>query len=530
MSNVGDHRGSRAGAPTVDVGNGAVTAEHQREDVTRDQSEVQSAAAYRCREAQESAQKVRQRAVAIDDATADLRRIMAGGADVLASTEILDRITRFADSRAAERYGTVMGVALRAVLAIPPQVVLPPIIGGEVSLNLLLALVGTSGGGKGSADKSAAAAVRMSIGGHRPFVPPPMLPIGTGEGINRTFAVAERDKQGSGQVGLRWHTDHALFGCRDIAALDAITARRGATLVPELLKAYMGEELGFANAEKERRVMLPMHSYRLCLSAGVQPDNGAVLLNDQARRDGVPQRFLWAPVRPGVARSRRRADDAAVEAVDVTVPSFGIDPFRIAIGGDDDGGPLDFDASARPLVLIDVESSIAQQIIDADAAKDLDPFGRSADPLAGHRLLAQLKLAAAFAVLHNRTVVGSGDWQRAERFMAVSTAVADVVAAESQSAAEQDAVRRGQIDGQRLAASDDARSAATLQTVIQRITRYLAEQTDWVSQGAVRRSVTAKLRPYFDDAMLALFADGTIEARKTKRGGQDIVVHRLATK
>ena len=127
-----------------------------------------------------------------------------------------------------------------------------------------------------------------------------MIPVGTGEGINRTYAHAERDKDGSGQVELKWHTDRALFGCRDIATVAALTARQGSTLVPELLKAYMGEELGFANADKDRRVILPMHSYRLCLSAGVQPDNGAVLLNPQAQRDGVPQRFVWTPVRPGV--------------------------------------------------------------------------------------------------------------------------------------------------------------------------------------------------------------------------------------
>ena len=316
------------------------------------------------------ADRARDAATAAANALADLRPVMADNADVFTSSGILAHVARFADARGAERYSVTMGVLMRTVLAVSPQVVLPPIIGGAVSLNLLHTLVGGSGAGKGTADKTAAAAVCLSVGGRRVLPSLPMLPVGTGEGINRTYAHAERDKFGSGQVLLRWHTDRALFGCRDIATFDALTARRGATLVPELLKAYMGEELGFANAERDRRVILPMHTYRLCLSAGVQPDNGAVLLNDQAQRDGVPQRFIWTPVRPGVARPRRKAADAvSVDTLTVPVPDFGIDPARFDVGDDDADSDV-YDPAARPLVPIGVASSIAQQIIDGDAVKD----------------------------------------------------------------------------------------------------------------------------------------------------------------
>ncbi|ORB91455.1 hypothetical protein [Mycobacterium persicum] len=492
-------------------------------DQARDDRDQRAADQYRARDAATASNC----ATTAADAMADLRRVMADNADALTSTAVLAHVARFADARGAERYATTFGVLMRTVLAVPPQVVLPPIIGGEVSLNMLLTVVGGSGAGKGTADKTAAAAVRLSVGGRRPVQSLPMLPVGTGEGINRTYAHAERDKFGSGQVGLRWHTDRALFGCRDIATFDALTARQGSTLVPELLKAYMGEELGFANAEKDRRVILPMHTYRLCLSAGVQPDNGMVLLNDQAQRDGVPQRFIWTPVRPGVARPRRRADAKAVDPLNVAVPDFGIDPMTFEVGDDDDADADFYDPTARPLVPVGVGSSIAQQIIDADAAKDADPFGRSADPLAGHRLLAQLKVAAALAVLHNRTYVDSEDWQRAERLIDVSSAVARVVSAESGSAAERDAVRQGQIDGHRLAAADDARHTAALHTVMNRVSRYLGEQADWVSQGAVTRSVTGKMRRDLSDALLALLANGTIERRKVERAAQSVIEYRI---
>lgn len=491
-----------------------------------DEQERQSADERRARNASAAAQSARERTAEAADALADLRRVMVANADVLTSSEILAHVVRFADARGAERYATTHGVLMRAVLDVGPQVVLPPIIGGEVSLNLLLAVVGGSGAGKGTADKTAAAAVRISVGGHRVVAPLPMLPIGTGEGINRTYAHTERDKH-TGQVVTRWHTDRALFGCRDIATLAALTSRQGSTLAPELLKAYMGEELGFANAEKDRRVILPMHTYRLCMSAGVQPDNAAVLLNDQALRDGVPQRFIWTPVRPGIARPRRNADAEAVEPLTVPVPTFGIDPMQVNQVSEAEDDASAFDPATRPLVPIGVAASIAQRIIDADAAKDLDPFGRSADPLAGHRLLAQLKLGAALAVLHNRTDVGPEDWQRAERLIEVSSAVVRVVTAESESAAERDAVRRGQIDGHRLAASDDTRTAVALRTVMERIVRYLAKQTDWVSHGAVHSSLTSKQRGHFADAVAALFEDRTIQQRKSERRGQTVIEYRI---
>ena len=453
---------------------------------------------------------------------------MAVNADVLDSSEILQHVAHFADARSAERFGVTFGVVMRAVLAIPPQVVLPPTIGGEVSLNMLLAVVGESGGGKGTTDKTASAAVVFSHGGRYALPAQAMLPVGTGEGINRTFARAERDPAGSGRIVLHWHTDRAFFGCRDIATWNALMSRQGSTLVPELLKAWMGEELGFANAEKERRVVLPMHSYRLCLSAGVQPDNGAILLNEQARRDGVPQRFLWMPVRPGEARTRRGAGDARIDPLTVALPTFGIDPMVTPItDADTDGGG--FDTGAHDLVPIGVATSIAQEIIDADAVKDLDPFGRSTDPLAGHRLLAQLKLAAGLAVLHNRTDVTAEEWQWAERLIQVSSAVVHVVDVESTTAAERDAARKGHLDGHRLAAADVTRNNVSVQTVMERLPRYLREHPGWVSHSALRRSLTSKFRQHFDDATLALLDEGTIVVRRAERLGRQVVEYKVNT-
>ena len=438
-------------------------------------------------------------------ATEYLRATMKVNGSLFDSTETLAHIAAFADSRSAERYSVLSGVLMRAVAAVPPTVVLPPIIGGAVSLNLLTASVGASGGGKGTADKCAAEAVRFKVGGRRNVPPLPLLPIGTGEGINRTYATARKQ---SGRAVITWHTDTALFGCRDIASLAALTARQGATLVPELLKAFMGEELGFANADAERRVILPMHSYRLCLSAGVQPANGGVLIDDQAQRDGVPQRFIWTPVRPGIARTRRAADAAPVDPLTVSVPDFGTDPFALP---DDDGEA--FDPAARPLVPLDVAESIRQTIIDADAEKDLDPFGRCGDPLAGHRLLTQLNVAAALAILHNRTDVDAEHWEIAERLIEVSSKVADAVAVASGTAAEDDAMRQGHLDGTRQAAADDSRHETGVRALADQLDRFLTGR-GWTAHSDLRRSVSPSRRRFFDDTVTLLLDSKRIDMRE----------------
>ena len=126
-----------------------------------------------------------------------------------------------------------------------------------------------------------------------------------------------------------------LFGCRDIATVAALTARQGSTLVPELLKAYMGEELGFANADKDRRVILPMHSYRLCLWLACSPTTTRCCSTRRRSVTGCRSRCVWTPVRPGVARARRSADADRVEPMTVPVPEFGIDPMDFHTEADD---------------------------------------------------------------------------------------------------------------------------------------------------------------------------------------------------
>ncbi|MGV9858525.1 hypothetical protein ACWDTD_07715 [Gordonia sp. NPDC003425] len=246
------------------------------------------------------------------DAEARLRRISLQASDLFCSSSQLAHVAAFADARRVGRWAALNGVLMRVVLALPHNVVLPAIIGGEVSINTFLALIGVSGGGKGSADKVAAEVFRLCVGDFdHPLPRHPILPLGTGEGINRTYAKFGTDPV-TGRYRPDFHERAGLFGVRDIATLSALTGRTGTTLVPELLKASMGEELGFANADKERRVILPMDSYRSASPLAFSPTTARSSSTTRSRLTGCRSgscghRYAteWRAVsEPGQTRSR----------------------------------------------------------------------------------------------------------------------------------------------------------------------------------------------------------------------------------
>ena len=86
----------------------------------------------------------------------------------------------------------------------------------------------------------------------------------------------------------------------------------------QLLAAWMGQPLGFANNNKDTSTPVEPHAYRLCLGIGVQPDNAAFFLSRE--KDGFPQRFVWLPTGdPGMPRTR----PDPVEPLAVELPAFG---------------------------------------------------------------------------------------------------------------------------------------------------------------------------------------------------------------
>jgi hypothetical protein len=268
---------------------------------------------------------------------------------------------------------SVLGVALvRASCHIPPHVVLPPLVGGRTSLNLFCALVGPSGVGKGGSESAGRDAITFT---GNCITDLPELPLGSGEGIARTFG-ADSD------------THSALFTAAEIDSLGALFSRQGATLESELRKMWTGETLGFTNAQKATRTLVERLTYRAGVIVGVQPLRAHTLL--QGADGGTPQRFIWMPV-----LDQDRPDDRpdTPDPIDINVPDFPI-------------GAL-------------VVPDVAERAVD-DHQAAIHRQDPDVDPLAGHGLLCRLKVACGLMALDGRKQLDEDDWRLAGDVMAAS--------------------------------------------------------------------------------------------------------------
>ncbi|ORM00696.1 hypothetical protein [Prescottella equi] len=310
------------------------------------------------------------------------------------SRECLRHIRDFARSRRAAPWAVLSGVLLRVVTATDPGWQLPPIVGGAVSLNLFGVVVGPSGGGKGKAMAVARDAYLIEREIHTG-------PLGSGEGIShvfahRTKAVPEKLDQKTGAVVraaqpsvVDMHRHRALMTASEIRNVGATSMRSGATLVPQMLAAWMGEPLGFTNADPDKTVPLEAHSYRLCVVVQAQPANATTLLGEVD--SGLPQRFLWASTTdPGVPEDKPAPVSPKIWPGVRELPHGLVKPEYLSVP----------DAAVE-----EIELEEYWKLRDNYVVK----------PMKSHKLLQQLKVAAALALLEGRTAVTDDDWSLARR-------------------------------------------------------------------------------------------------------------------
>jgi hypothetical protein len=391
---------------------------------------------------------------------------------------VLAHIHRYAQARAAGPWGALGSVLVRAACAVPPRIMLPPIVGGPMSLNLFTALVGHSGLGKNAADAVGREAVRLIYA--RLLSNPIELPIGTGEGIAKTFRQADAGPDDDAP-------DTAIFTAPEIDTLAALIGREGSTTEPELRKVYSGEQLGFANAQKHTRTRVAAHSYRAGLIVGAQPKRCGGLF--RGADGGTPQRFTWLPVDD---------PDAPYELPEI--------PQVMTI---------DIPAIFGPHLKVP-EKVRAEILAHRRAMLRRDPV----DPLDGHRLLSQLKVAAALMVLDspNREVceITDEDWSLADVVMAVSNQTRESIRREVEHKARAANRARALDAAEREEIGDDRR----LQRTREAITRWLAKVSGdgWTARRDLMPKVKANLRGYFDEAIAQLTDEGQIEGKRNDRG------------
>lgn len=406
-------------------------------------------------------------------------------------------IHTFARARMVSPYA-VLGYVLReAVACVNPNYVLPPTIGGMVSANLFTASVGFSGAGKDAANAAGREAVHFytGTGEFATRVQPNYPHPGSGEGLARIFKGYRRTGKDDEEREAADAVTNAHLVVNEVRTLEALTGRKGQTLESELLKAYFGQPLGFANNNAKTSTQVMEHSYRLCLGVGVQPENAGFFL--MRTKDGFPQRFLFLPTSDADAP---HPDELPKEPT----------PWKVEL-------------PTEAVGLFNAETAQYVEIAIPDVARDHIRMTRwraqrgEVDPLDTHLNLARLKVAYGLAVLEGRVdVVEEADWDLAEHLMTVSVEARDSMAA---AVIER---RRQENRAQALAADerDEVRSDRKMERARASILRMLdAADGKPVLRGELRSNLRSDIRDEFNPAVAELVASKQI--RKAQVNGHE---------
>lgn len=401
------------------------------------------------------------------------------------TTPVLQRVRDFARARRVGPWGLLGACLAYAVAYVEPHVQLPPLVGSYGSLNLFVALVAPSSGGK-SATLDAAAELMQPVNGIMAPEPPFICSIASGEALTHVYAA--RDK--NAEDGVVQKRRRALVKFDELSQLTGLKNRTGSTIIPTLCSAWSGGRLGAMTADESRRLHVAAHAYRLCLIGGVQPATVDVLLEEEGT--GLPQRFLWLPT-TDPDRPKQRPPEPE---------GLGWEPQVSASSG---------------VKAVTVCDAVVQAVDEATEAR-LD--GRVG--IDGHELQTRIKVAAALAYLHNQEEVSDFWWRLSDVVMAKSRSVRDGLAAEKQArlAREREARVRESVEAEM--AKEEAADRRGTDAAKRRILAAL--QNGEASRSELRRKISSKYRGYADQALDELYSAGLITEHRARQGG---VIYRL---
>lgn len=392
-----------------------------------------------------------------------------GTARFFDSRPILAHILAYARARMASPWG-VFGVVLTRVLAATePGYRGPAIVGGALSPNFGVILVGSSGQGKGASEAVGTTCIDIGTtrAGDFGLTDLDTFPLGSGEGVVTTFRPAGTPEDAGNQ------RNRAIFTAPEIDTLTALASRTGATIDAVLRSMLVGEQLGFSNSGKTTRTLVQAGSYRATLRIGAQPSNSGPFLDMDG--GGLPQRFVWF-------------DTSDIDAPDDTPDCPA--PLRVVLPSVVTG---DYTFAVPDEVRAEIRAHRLRVL-----RKDPD-----VDPLDGHRMSAQVKVAVGLALLDGRPDVSSEDWRLARTVMRVSSRVrADVqaVLADRKRAANR---AKAEAEAERNTIIEESSENRKLNRAMTRIRKVLADDGR-ATRSALNRALRVDVRDYLDDALTEL--------------------------
>ena len=341
-------------------------------------------------------------------------------AAVFGATSRLKHIRRAAHSRMVTPWAVLGACLARVVAEVPPHVVLPAIVGSDASINLAHGLVAGSAGGKSGSEACAGDVLRIRYPRARSIGP------GSGEAIVQSFLEWDKDSQANRLV----EDPLRMLSADEIAQIGVVQGRSSqASFAPILRTMISGGRVGNNSVESARTRYLERNSYRLTLVTGIQPPLAGILLDDQDA--GTPQRFVWW-----------QADD----------PSWNVGPT-------DWPGSLDWDWQAPRGGDLDgkVRIPVCDKAREAVIAARKRSLRREGNPLDGHRLLTQEKVAAAMSILHDGLEVSEFWWDLAGEIMRHSDATRALCVQAVKHQKEADVREQGRLVAVRDQATREAR-------------------------------------------------------------------------
>lgn len=418
------------------------------------------------------------------------------GLDFWQRRKVLDHIWRYAVARYASPWAVLGVVLARVVAATGPQVQLPATVGGYGSLNLMVALVAPSGGGKGAADSVGTEVVEIHPNDSGVTTGFERHSLGSGEGLAHMFMRRPKPTKAEPDPAPYQYNVATLVVVSEIDTFGALSSRQGSTLAGQLRQAAMGEQLGFFYVDRDKRMQVPAHTYRLCVVAGVQPRRARVLLDDVD--GGTPQRFLWLPATNPDAPPRG-------ELPECPQPLLWLAPdWPVADGN---GRTV----IGLPEVAVERTLDMREQHIRGEG-----------NPLDGHANLTRLKVAAALAILDGHTEVSDEDWELSGMVMAKSDSMRDAITVELKAEARERNTAQGIVEAERQMTTTDHVDAKSKARTSANVLRKLsaAEGDGWIAANALEHMLTHNLRKYFDDVMNGLVESGQVTAQAIEYRGQ----------
>lgn len=421
----------------------------------------------------------------------------------------LQRLRTFARARCVGPWSTLGAVLARVIATIPPNVVLPPTIGSEASLNLFVALVARSGFGKNTSEAVAADFLHSAT---PVFVATP----GSGEGILKQYAYKKKAEQ----INLR---NSVMFSVAEIDTFDALTSRSGSTLMPELRKAWMGERLGFGWANVEKAVLVTGHRYRMTMIVGVQPGRAKALLRDAD--GGTPQRFIWLPTTdpnaPDVPPDEPLPLDlpAWPSGIEGSFAPANIHDTTLKSTPEINQLNLEVEADRSDFHVLELPPIVVETIRREHRAK-LRGEVPETHALDAHATLARLKVAVGLMCMNGRTdKVSEEDWDLAGVVMGVSNATRIQVQAALKSKAVAESRNYGRTLGEREIAKDDVVRETKTARVVEGIRQKLRAQNHQ-TVNMLKHRFSSGDRSYVGSALELLQRAGDVELETIEYQGQ----------